>query len=51
MNYIYNNRKSYDQAAKIYNEKDILSGTNPLFYEPWFKMSFKYFDLNKKNKC
>ncbi len=51
MNYIDNNRKSYDQAAKIYNEKDILKGTNPLFYDPWFRMIFKYYDLSKKNKC
>lgn len=51
MDYIENNRKSYDQAAKIYNEKDILKGTNPLFYAPWFEMLFKYYDLSKKNKC
>ncbi len=51
MNYIANNKKSYNQAAKLYNEKDILKGTNPLFYNPWFKMIFKYFDLSKKNKC
>lgn len=51
MNYIDNNKKAYNQAAQIYNKKDILKGTQPLFYDPWFKMIFKYFDLSKKNKC
>jgi len=50
-NYIDYNKEAYNQSARIYNKKEILKGTNPLFYEPWFKMIFKYFDLSKKNKC